>query len=415
MNDSSNNNSKKKDKIGKTMAMKVVLASSGLLIPLLFIVVIFITVATVLGIIDVDTGSSSGNNTGITSECNFTINSTPLTKEEYISKIEEYASTHKSANIFAENASEIYDKAIEYNINPELVIIRAVSEGYSPALTGSPTSNNYWGLGCSNTGGINACINYSSFMNGVEAFLKNISQYDSLASMMNKYAYLGEYWYNPGSSSSGGCYYAKYIYNENNMPSRVKSACASGNNCSGSSCTKTTSSDQLAYSTWQVEKMAVNRTEIFGLEGNSSCSQINSNTYDGTFIWPCEATTITSKFGYRGDIGVVGASSNHHGVDIGASYGSEVWAMATGTVYKTGSTSTRGYYVVIDHGGNVYTEYQHLSKITCKEGDIVSQKQVIAYSGNSGVGSSHLHIEIWMGGESFDWSHNVDPLKYVSP
>ena len=42
----------------------------------------------------------------------------------------------------------IYDIATKNGINPEMVIIRAESEGYSPGAS----KNNYWGMGCTNTG-----------------------------------------------------------------------------------------------------------------------------------------------------------------------------------------------------------------------------------------------------------------------
>ena len=80
------------------------------------------------------------------------------------------------------------------------------------------------------------------------------------------YSYIGEYWLNPGSSGSGGCYYAPYIYPDN-MPERVAKACANGNNCKGSNCEKTVhDEDQAAYSTYLVKIMANFRKTVFGLE-----------------------------------------------------------------------------------------------------------------------------------------------------
>jgi hypothetical protein len=281
----------------KIILMLTGLGGGGCLLTIaLFSVVLIAAPMIILGIIDTDSSSSSGgvSVTTSTTECNFTISSTPLTKAEYKSKLEEYASTHSKAQIFANNADAIYDKAKSYNINPELVIIRAAAEGYSPGSS----KNNYWGMGCTNTGGVSACKTYSSFMAGVEAFLSNISKYDSLSSMMSNYSYIGDYWYNPGSSSKGGCYYANYIYTESNMPSRVSTACKTGNTCSGSNCVKTTDEDQKAYTTWQVEKsMAGFRQSIFGLSGNSSCST-TTTTISGTTLslfTTDDATQLTSN------------------------------------------------------------------------------------------------------------------------
>ena len=411
MNDSSQKESKakeKKEKEKKKKNLSIIIALASLIssIPVILVVVLFITVAIVLGLIEVDNGGNGiASNNGIPSECNFTINSTPLTKAEYTSKIEEYASNHSSALIFAENASEIYDIAKNYNVNPELIIIRAAAEGYSPGSS----YHNYWGMGCTNTGGLSACIKYSSFMNGVEEYIKNISQYDSLASMMSKYAYIGDYWYNPGGSASGGCYYAEYIYTETNMPSRVKNACATGKECSGSSCVATTTADQLAYSTWQVEKMASIRESIFGLEGNESCTYTNTEGNNEEFIWPTISARITSYFGKRSSP-TAGASTNHRGIDIGVPTGTDVYASASGVVTTVAYNSARGKYIIVDHGKGMETLYQHCDNIIASKGETVKQGQVIAESGNTGIGTgAHLHFEVHKNGTP------VDPLDYVKP
>ena len=74
--------------------------------------------------------------------------------------------------------------------------------------------------------------------------------------MMKKYAYIGKYWYNPGSWSTGGCIYFNYIrqYMSTGRQSTVNSVCNSSNHCdtSGGVCTGTTDEDQTAYATWQV-------------------------------------------------------------------------------------------------------------------------------------------------------------------
>ena len=66
-------------------------------------------------------------------------------------------------------------------------------------------------MGCTNTGGLAACITYSSLEAGIKGFGNNVSKYNNLAEMMSKYAYIGKYWYNPGSWSVGGCIYFPYI------------------------------------------------------------------------------------------------------------------------------------------------------------------------------------------------------------
>lgn len=207
---------------------------------------------------------------GGSGECGFTISQTSLSKSEYKNKVQELANSNSGFKPFADNADDIYDYAVSKKVNPELVVIRAYVEGHGKT-TGT---NNYWGLGCTNESQGAGCYSWSSFEEGYTYFVNVVSKYDSLASMMSKYAYIGKYWYTLDTNDpdgDGGCYYAPYIYPDN-MPARVKTACAAGApscvmNGDTSGCTPTTDEDQKAYATWQVKKnMAAARKQIFGLE-----------------------------------------------------------------------------------------------------------------------------------------------------
>lgn len=197
------------------------------------------------------------------------ISSTSLSKSDFISKVESYYANKstKAASVFKDNAGTIYDLAVSNGINPELVVVRAHLEGYSPASKGYESYNNYWGIACYNGQSLSKCASYSSFSDGVLGFINTIKKYDSLSSMMNKYAYIGSYWYNPGDAGTGGCYYYDYInkYMSYARSGVVSAACSKDKACSGSSCVQTTDEDQLAYSMWQVEKMASQRNAMFNL------------------------------------------------------------------------------------------------------------------------------------------------------
>lgn len=140
------------------------------------------------------------------------------------------------------------------------------------------------------------------------------------------------------------------------------------------------------------------------------------NTYktqsigDIKFIWPCPASKrITSTFGSRTSP-TEGASSNHKGIDIGAPTGSNIVAAAGGTVVVSTYSYSAGNYVMVNHGGGVYTVYMHASKLLCKVGDTVKQGQVIAKVGSTGYSTGpHLHFGIRVNGTY------VNPSKYVSP
>lgn len=130
------------------------------------------------------------------------------------------------------------------------------------------------------------------------------------------------------------------------------------------------------------------------------------------FWWPLDEiyTTITSKFGYRGDIGITGASTYHKWIDIAVPQGKNVYAVADGIVEVSTNSTTAGLMVKINHQNGVKTVYMHNSKLLVKVGQKVKQGDVIAYSGNTGVsGGPHLHFGVEVNG------NYVDPLTYVDP
>lgn len=128
------------------------------------------------------------------------------------------------------------------------------------------------------------------------------------------------------------------------------------------------------------------------------------------FIWPCPSSSrITSGFGGRSSP-MEGASSNHQGVDIGASTGSAIVAAASGTVVISTYSYSAGNYVMLSHGGGVYTVYMHCSQLLVSEGQEVSQGQTIAKVGSTGYSTGpHLHFGVRSGGQY------LNPLNYVSP
>ncbi len=209
----------------------------------------------------------------------FPFRGTTLSKSEFVDLAREYITstrTSTSALTFAQNLETVYDVSLEYNINPELVVVRAYLEGFSPGVS----NNNYWGLGCYNGVSASQCLHYSSFRDGLIGFLENVNQYSSVEDMMTRYAYIGNYWFNPGSSGLGGCYYFPYVseYMSENRAAVVANAC-NGASCSGSACLATTAEDQSAYTDYQVSIMSDMRTAIFGLSPGV-CSINNLSSYN---------------------------------------------------------------------------------------------------------------------------------------
>ena len=143
-----------------------------------------------------------------------------------------------------------------------------------------------------------------------------------------------------------------------------------------------------------------------------------NNSYTGKFVgtlsWPLSKSspgykTITSYYGNR-QVPIAGATSNHRAIDIGVPTGTPVLSAGNGIVISTGYNSARGYFVIIKHADNLYTLYQHLSKILVSRGQAVSTGKTIAKSGSSGIGTGpHLHFEVR---KSQYYGSEVNPLDY---
>ena len=123
----------------------------------------------------------------------------------------------------------------------------------------------------------------------------------------------------------------------------------------------------------------------------------------GAFVWPCPSSTrVTSDYGTRLSP-TQGASSNHKGLDIGASYGASIVAAADGTVSYAGYNNGMGNYVMISHAGGKMTVYGHLTSLTVSTGQTVSRGQVIGYVGSTGNSTGpHLHYECRLNGVRYN-------------
>ncbi len=148
-----------------------------------------------------------------------------------------------------------------------------------------------------------------------------------------------------------------------------------------------------------------------------------------SYIWPTpKYKTITSYFGYRNSP-TNGASTYHGGIDIGAPQGTEILAVAKGTIKFVGWYGANGYSVLITHENGVVTTYSHISNnFLVSVGDNVSQGDIIAKVGpkyingpsnnpykdssgkttNGATTGPHLHFAISINNKK------VNPLDYLS-
>lgn len=100
--------------------------------------------------------------------------------------------------------------------------------------------------------------------------------------------------------------------------------------------------------------------------------------------------------------------TQHQGVDYTVPEGSRVFATADGVVKDVvRSNSSSGLSIVISHGDNYQTQYNHLSKANVNSGQRVKRGDIIALTGNTGLSlSPHLHYEVHHKGR------RVDPIHY---
>lgn len=123
---------------------------------------------------------------------------------------------------------------------------------------------------------------------------------------------------------------------------------------------------------------------------------------------PINAARISSKFGMRNHP-VHGYSKMHKGVDFAAPTGTPILAAGSGVVETATRLKGYGKYIRIKHNGTYSTAYGHASRFAkgIKSGTKVTQGQVIAYVGSTGVTSGpHLHYEVLENGKQ------INPLKF---
>lgn len=116
---------------------------------------------------------------------------------------------------------------------------------------------------------------------------------------------------------------------------------------------------------------------------------------------------ITSYFGHRISP-TAGVKKMHEGLDVGANYGTEIFAPADGIVTFAGKKAGFGLFVQIDHGYGIETIYAHSQKILTKTGRKIKRGDLLAKVGSTGSSTGpHLHYEVRVNGTA------VDPLYFI--
>ncbi|MEU5397470.1 protein kinase domain-containing protein [Streptomyces tibetensis] len=101
----------------------------------------------------------------------------------------------------------------------------------------------------------------------------------------------------------------------------------------------------------------------------------------------------------------------HTGVDFPVPSGTDILAVAAGSVVSAGWGGSFGYQVVLRHDEGIFSQYAHLSAITVKDGQHIDVGQRVGRSGSTGNSSGpHLHFEIRKGP---DYGSDIDPVAFL--
>ena len=120
------------------------------------------------------------------------------------------------------------------------------------------------------------------------------------------------------------------------------------------------------------------------------------------FVLPVQGGHITSGFGMRFHP-ILGYTRMHAGVDLGAPWGSPIYAVADGVVEWAGPHGGHGNFVRLAHADGMGTGYAHMSRIAVTPGMQVRAGQIIGFVGSTGLSTGpHLHFEVYRDGQVID-------------
>jgi len=137
------------------------------------------------------------------------------------------------------------------------------------------------------------------------------------------------------------------------------------------------------------------KTETFNFfPGADYSPQERAFFLNSGFRFPLKFFRVTSDFGPRANP-VTGSAGMHQGIDLAAPEGTEVYAIADGTVIDTGFNTIYGNYVVISHSDRWTSLYGHLQIIETVLRSNVKSGNLIGRVGTTGQSTGpHLHFEL---------------------
>jgi murein DD-endopeptidase MepM/ murein hydrolase activator NlpD len=131
------------------------------------------------------------------------------------------------------------------------------------------------------------------------------------------------------------------------------------------------------------------------------------------WVLPVAGYTLTARFGQQSSMWSSGA---HTGLDFAGPSGTEIVAVAAGTVTSAQYDGSYGNRTVITLDDGTKISYCHQSRLTVEPGEQVEPGQPIGYTGATGnVTGPHLHLEVELPGsgpsdpEPVLREHGIDP------
>jgi len=102
----------------------------------------------------------------------------------------------------------------------------------------------------------------------------------------------------------------------------------------------------------------------------------------------------------------------HYGVDIAASFKSNIKATQDGIVILSDKIEFFGNTVIIAHPNNYYSLYAHMHKRLCKTRDFIAMGETIGLVGqDNNEEGPHLHFEIWHNNLIIDPRNLIEEYK----
>ncbi|MBI9070442.1 MAG: M23 family metallopeptidase [Melioribacteraceae bacterium] len=98
------------------------------------------------------------------------------------------------------------------------------------------------------------------------------------------------------------------------------------------------------------------------------------------------------------------SETGHLGIDYAVVESTPVMASAGGYIIMSDYVAEDGNVLIIKHDDDYITVYKHCAGFLKKKNEYVSQGEIVALSGNSGINTygPHLHFEIWEKGKPID-------------